>query len=396
MSQSTNTSVINFCDVCNLSFESKKGLYRHQSYDLKHKELLEKMFECEEEEISERVYNSDEGDYIIKTRAKTKTETKSETEIQTETETENKIYSKIRFICKECHEEFRSKVALTTHSYSHNRMYLENTEDFDINSSQNLREFYITEKGGNYIEDIDEATNYSLEEIKNCYQFRKVKSFKYKITAECVYKKRTKEEVKTTKIFFNTDYINDNAMYEYGDFNRWLDFKKEIYEGYCYDFEFLGIRSIQLNIEPTKASIGSYIDLPPGLKNSKSILYIQSYKYNCLQLTITTWLHPTPHHATRESKYIDELIEPGQQHENDFAYIKRIQKLYTINIWVYTPCCGGKIELFKQVDDFKKDRKDVRILVWSNGQIEHCALIKNIETLIVCPNKNNIKYLFLR
>ena len=65
MSQSTNTSVINFCDVCNLSLESKKGLYRHQSYDLKHKELLEKMFESEEEEILEKLYNSDEDDYII-------------------------------------------------------------------------------------------------------------------------------------------------------------------------------------------------------------------------------------------------------------------------------------------------------------------------------------------
>ena len=167
---------------------------------------------------------------------------------------------------------------------------------------------------GNYNEDIDEATNYSLEESENCYQLRKVKSFKYKITAECDYKKRTQEEVKTTKIFFNTDYINNNAIYEYGDFNRRLDFEKEIYEGYGYDFEFLGIRSIQLNIEPTKASIGSYIDLPPDLKNSKSILNIRSYKYNCLQLTITAWLHPVPHHATRESKYVDKLIEPRQQH----------------------------------------------------------------------------------
>ena len=143
MSQSTNTSVISFCDVCNLSFESKKGLYRHQSYDLKHKKLLEKMFESEEEEVSERVYNSDEDDYPIKTKTKT----------------EDSIYSKIKYECKECHEEFRNKKALTTHSYSHNRKYLENTEDFHINSSQNMREFYITDKGGNYIEDIDEATN---------------------------------------------------------------------------------------------------------------------------------------------------------------------------------------------------------------------------------------------
>ena len=139
MSQSTNTSVINFCDVCNLSFESKKDLYRHQSYDLKRKELLEKMFESEDEEILEKVYNSDEYDYIIKTKPATKPKTK----------TEEDIYTRIKYECKECHEDFRNEIALTTHSYSHNRKYLENTEDFDINSSQNMKEFYITDKGGN-------------------------------------------------------------------------------------------------------------------------------------------------------------------------------------------------------------------------------------------------------
>ena len=257
-----------------------------------------------------------------------------------------------------------------------------------------MREFYITDKGGNYIEDIDEATNYSLDEIKNCNQFRKVKSFKYKITAECEYKKRTKEEVKTTKIIFNTDHIINNAIYENRDLKYWLDNEKEIYEGYGYDFEFLGIRSIQLNIEPTEASIGTHIDLQAHLKKFKSILNIRSFKYNCLQLTITAWLHLVIGNATRESKYVDKLIEPRQQHEDDFGYISRIQKLYNINIWLYTPCGGGQVELFKQVDDFNKDRNFVRILVWSNGQIEHCALIKNVETLLVRPNKNNIKYYY--
>ena len=47
MPHSTNSNVtsVNFCDVCILSFETKKGLYRHQSYDTKHRELLEKMFD---------------------------------------------------------------------------------------------------------------------------------------------------------------------------------------------------------------------------------------------------------------------------------------------------------------------------------------------------------------
>ena len=81
-------------------------------------------------------------------------------------------------------------------------MYLENTEDFDINSSQNVREFYITDKGGNYIEDIDEATNYSLEEIKNCYQFRKVKSSKnIRSRLKVIIRREPKKKLKLLKYF---------------------------------------------------------------------------------------------------------------------------------------------------------------------------------------------------
>ena len=49
-SKNSNVTSVNFCDVYNLSFETKKGLYRHQSYDLKHKELLEKMFDSDLDE----------------------------------------------------------------------------------------------------------------------------------------------------------------------------------------------------------------------------------------------------------------------------------------------------------------------------------------------------------
>ena len=97
----------------------------------------------------EKMYDS--GEDFISVKPSTKTET--EDNIKTETKPEDNIYTRIKFECKECHEEFRNKIALTTHSYSHHRMYSENTEHFDINSSQNMREFYITDKGGNNIED---------------------------------------------------------------------------------------------------------------------------------------------------------------------------------------------------------------------------------------------------
>ena len=70
-----------------------------------------------------------------------------------------------------------------------------------------------------------------------------------------------------------------------------------------------------------------------------------------MQLAITAWLYPAIdprsgflNKATRESKYQNKVIEPRQQHEDDFGYILRIQKLYNIKIWVYTPCGGGKVE----------------------------------------------------
>ena len=253
---------VNFCYICDLAFETRKQFVKHNLGD-EHLNRARKEYEDEVEDLQsgftdetrEKVYNSDEDDYVLRPKDNTRDIIKTKTE--TEIKGDDTIYTRVRYECKECHEEFKNKIALTTQSYSHNRKYLENTEYFDINSSQNFREFYITDKAGNYIEDKDGAINNTIEEIKNCYQYIKVKSYEYKITAECEYKKRTKEEVKTTKIFFNTDYIINNTIYENGDFTQWLNFEKEIYEGYGYDFEFLGLKSIHINIEPTKASIGS-------------------------------------------------------------------------------------------------------------------------------------------
>ena len=98
--------------------------------------------------------------------------------------------------------------------------------------------------------------------------------------------------------------------------------------------------------------------------------------------------------ATLESKYVNNLIEARQRDEDDFVYIIRIHKLYNINIWVYTLCGEGKVDLFKPLDVFDKDRKNVRLLVWEIAGVEHCAVIKNIGTLIERPNKSQHKFYY--
>ena len=139
----------------------------HQSNDSKHKELLEKLSDSDQDlpvngaksessaKTIEQVYDSDADFIYDKPANKTETKDNAKDIIKTKpsskakTKTEDNISTRIRYACKECHEKFRNKTALTTHFYSHNRKYLENTKDFDINSSQNMREFHIADKGGN-------------------------------------------------------------------------------------------------------------------------------------------------------------------------------------------------------------------------------------------------------
>ena len=49
--------------------------------------------------------------------------------------------------------------------------------------------------------------------------------------------------------------------------NQWLDHVREKNEGYGYDYEFIGITDMQINIERTKPSLGSYTELPSDLRD---------------------------------------------------------------------------------------------------------------------------------
>ena len=58
--------------------------------------------------------------------------------------------------------------------------------NYTIKSSFNQRQLYIT-KPGSYINDIKEPIDYILD------WFKPFKSYKYKVTANCLYKKRQRQ-----------------------------------------------------------------------------------------------------------------------------------------------------------------------------------------------------------
>ena len=240
-------------------------------------------------------------------------------------------------------------------------------DNYNTKSSFNQRQLYITKSNDSFIKDINEPVDYILDE------FKPFKSYKYNITANCLYMKRDSEEEKTININFRTDeYMNKGRRL---NLNQWLDHVRKTYEGYGYDYKFIGITDVQIIIERTKLSSGSYTELPPCLRDkTKAISNIRSKNFNCLRLCITAALHPVTEHATRENKYIANLVKDWEANEYVHNYLTKIQKIYIINIWFYWHAQDGnvaKVERLEKCSNFVKGSDNVRILVWE----KHCALV---------------------
>ena len=141
---------VNLCSICDLAFETRKQFIKHNLSD-EHLNSARKKLEYENMEgCMTQKNNITSSDLKITLNILLKPNTKPKTKF------DDSIYSGIKYECKDSHAEFRSKIALTTHSYSHNRTYLKNTEYFDIIYSQKLKELYMCDKAGDKIEDIDE------------------------------------------------------------------------------------------------------------------------------------------------------------------------------------------------------------------------------------------------
>ena len=58
-----------------------------------------------------------------------------------------------------------------------------------------MRDFFINDMNENYIINIDEATNYSLEKTKNCYQLDRLRPLNTRSPQNVNTKKTIEEEV---------------------------------------------------------------------------------------------------------------------------------------------------------------------------------------------------------
>ena len=80
--------------------------------------------------------------------------------------------------------------------------------------------------------------------------------------------------------------------------------------------------------------------------------------------------------ATRDNKYIKNLVDEWEYKETAFDYITKIQNKYNIKIWFYRPTQDSNIAKVERLEKcsnfFVKDKQNVSILVWN----ERCALNK--------------------
>ena len=94
-----------------------------------------------------------------------------------------------------------------------------------------------------------------------------------------------------------------------------------------------------------------------------------------------------PHEWSKSFGYINHcgyinLIVPRKQHEDYFTYnIIRMQKLYSINIWLYIPCCNGKVELLNDPFSLIKIEKTLDFLFGMG--ISPCFTMMNIQNTVL-------------
>ena len=115
----------------------------------------------------ERVYDPDEDDYILVPKKVLPELKRASPPAKTQTVVP----------CWVCGQTFKNDIGLQTHMKKHWRENVAQDKNFNIKSSFNQRQLYITKSDDSFIKDINEPIDYILD------GFKSFKSYKFKVTA---------------------------------------------------------------------------------------------------------------------------------------------------------------------------------------------------------------------
>ena len=170
-----------------------------------------------------------------------------------------------------------------------------------------------------------------------------------------------------------------------------IDMTREA-EGSGWRFE----KVIKLVLHTTRwdpVNAGSYIELPPALKNKKAIINMKNQDDKCFMWCVLRALNPKDNHPERidndlKSK-VDTLNMQGIQYPVDFRGIDRFESQNPeISITVLGYNKDERVNTLK-ISKYTGSKHDIVLLLIKDGEKSHYCLVKNTSALLTSQINNH-------
>ena len=156
------------------------------------------------------------------------------------------------------------------------------------------------------------------------------------------------------------------------------------------------LRIINLTLHTAKwdpLNAGSYIDLPPFLKNKKAIINMKNQDNECFKWCVIRALNPKNTNPDRIDKDLkskqDTLNMEGIRYPVDFRGIDRFESQNpTISITVLGYDETDKVYPLR-VSDYTGSEHDIILLLIKDGENSHYCLVNNISALLASQTNNH-------
>ena len=138
---------------------------------------------------------------------------------------------------------------------------------------------------------------------------------------------------------------------------------------------------------------GSYIDLPPNLKNKKAIINMKNQDNECFKWCVLRALNPKNNHPERVDKDLiskqDTLNMKGIKYPVDFRGIDHFESLHSnISISVFGYSQDERVYPLK-ISKYTGCEHDISLMLLKDGENSHYCLINNMSALLASQINNH-------